>query len=188
MSNIAADRPLYFGYGSNLWLDQMFRRCPDSKLRGLARLDDWKWIISERGYANIVPSPGDIVYGLVFHLSQADEDKLDVYENVPIAYVKDYIPVSVNPDVPGNENDRYSGPRTEKVLIYIDHLRITESKPKKEYITRINRGIEDAVKQGVPESYFEKYFRPFIPAELKDGSLPYYQLVAADKPSTYRDL
>ena len=32
---------VYFGYGSNLWLDQMRRRCPDSKYIGVASLSDW---------------------------------------------------------------------------------------------------------------------------------------------------
>jgi hypothetical protein len=32
---------LYFGYGSNLWIDQMNRRCPESKLVGVGLLKDW---------------------------------------------------------------------------------------------------------------------------------------------------
>ena len=44
----------YFGYGSNLWLHQMSTRCPSSTYQGIARLDNYKWIINERGYANIV--------------------------------------------------------------------------------------------------------------------------------------
>jgi gamma-glutamylcyclotransferase len=74
---------IYFGYGSNLWLEQMAKRCPSSKLLGLAKLDKWLWIISQRHYANIVASPDDHVYGLVFELTPEDEDELDVYEGVP---------------------------------------------------------------------------------------------------------
>ena len=36
---------MYFGYGSNLWLDQVTRRCPKSKFTGLGRLRGWKWFI-----------------------------------------------------------------------------------------------------------------------------------------------
>ena len=32
---------LYFGYGSNMWLDQMNRRCPENKFMGTAVLYDW---------------------------------------------------------------------------------------------------------------------------------------------------
>ncbi|KAK5013992.1 hypothetical protein LTR60_003581 [Cryomyces antarcticus] len=45
---------LYFGYGSNLWLHQMARRCPDSTYKGIARLEGHRWIINKRGYANVV--------------------------------------------------------------------------------------------------------------------------------------
>ncbi|KAL1648495.1 hypothetical protein SLS58_002250 [Diplodia intermedia] len=52
---------LYFAYGSNLWLDQMHRRCPSSVYLGVGRLHGsnssntgWRWIINERGYANVV--------------------------------------------------------------------------------------------------------------------------------------
>jgi gamma-glutamylcyclotransferase len=123
-----------------------------------------KWIITDRGYANIVPSPGDLVYGLVFDLSKSDEDTLDVYENVPIAYEKEYKAVEFGP------LDTKSSSALEEVLIYIDHIRVTENKPKHEYIHRINRGIEDGIKHGVPESYFEKYFRSFIPADSANNA------------------
>ena len=36
-------------------------------------------------------------------------------------------------------------------------------KPKKEYIYRMNQGIADAVKMGVPEKYVEEVMRKFIP-------------------------
>jgi len=32
---------VYFGYGSNMWLDQMNRRCPENKYIGTAVLHDW---------------------------------------------------------------------------------------------------------------------------------------------------
>ena len=32
---------LYFGYGSNIWIEQMDRRCPDNKYIGLGVLRDW---------------------------------------------------------------------------------------------------------------------------------------------------
>lgn len=45
---------IYFGYGSNLWLHQMSLRCPTSEYLGVARLDGYRWIINDRGYANVV--------------------------------------------------------------------------------------------------------------------------------------
>jgi gamma-glutamylcyclotransferase len=32
---------LYFGYGSNIWIEQMNRRCPNNKYIGLGVLREW---------------------------------------------------------------------------------------------------------------------------------------------------
>jgi gamma-glutamylcyclotransferase len=46
----------YFAYGSNLAKTQMADRCPQSGPPiAIALLEDWKWYINERGYANILP-------------------------------------------------------------------------------------------------------------------------------------
>lgn len=107
---------LYFAYGSNLSTDQMLHRCPSSVPIGLGYLEGWRWIINERGYANIVrvdQSPPQQqqqqqqggkgkerqqddddahadarVYGLLYLLPQDDEAALDGYEGVPHAYKK----------------------------------------------------------------------------------------------------
>jgi hypothetical protein len=96
---------LYFAYGSNLSAHQMHHRCTDSPLTSgvpvaIARLDDWKWVICERGYANVVPLPeasdasvsaqtraGDVsdedesvVWGVLYNMTPGDERVLDEYE------------------------------------------------------------------------------------------------------------
>ncbi|RVD85565.1 uncharacterized protein DFL_003885 [Arthrobotrys flagrans] len=85
----------YFAYGSNLWLDQMVRRCPTSPYTSIARLPNYRWLISERGYANIVRSPGDEVWGMLYDLTPPDEASLDRYEGVPKSYTKEMIPVEL---------------------------------------------------------------------------------------------
>lgn len=163
---------LYFGYGSNLWIDQMNRRCPESTLVGIGHLKDWKWIINGRGYANIVPSLGDIVYGLMYELSESDEASLDKSEGVPIAYVKEVLPVTFTPLIhgPSTTDSHTSNGIMRDALVYIDYQRTEESVPKTEYIYRINMGIADATKKGIPIEYFDKYFRPFIPPLLDTES------------------
>lgn len=59
MADELANATLYFGYGSNLWKHQMVQRCPTSKYLGIARLNDYRWIINERGYANVVQKNKD---------------------------------------------------------------------------------------------------------------------------------
>lgn len=55
----------------------------------------------------------------------------------------------------------------KKALVYVDFLRVKESEPKTEYIYRMNLAITDALNEGVPEDYIEKYLRPFIPDQLQ---------------------
>ena len=86
---------LYFAYGSNLGLEQMAKRCPESRYIGHARLPDFRWQINERGYANVVPEPGGYVEGLCYLLSPEDEARLDRSEGVPAAYEKMHYEVEV---------------------------------------------------------------------------------------------
>ena len=79
---------LYFAFGSNLHLGQMAKRCPESRYVGIARLLDYRFQINNRRYANLVPSPGSCVEGLVYRLSLTDEASLDRSEGVPTAYEK----------------------------------------------------------------------------------------------------
>ncbi|GAB7362975.1 hypothetical protein MBLNU230_g3270t1 [Neophaeotheca triangularis] len=44
----------YLGYGSNLWRSQMQSRCPTAGFVGIARLRGFRWMINQRGYANVV--------------------------------------------------------------------------------------------------------------------------------------
>lgn len=119
-SSLPTNKTIYLGYGSNLWLHQMSQRCPTATYLGVARLDGYKWIISTRGYANVVEvsdskdasvggasvggkSKGkgkeegngkydDVVFGLIYTLEPSDEERLDKNEGVPVAYTKEYLP------------------------------------------------------------------------------------------------
>jgi hypothetical protein len=170
---------LYLGYGSNLWLNQMRRRCPGSQFLGLGILKDWKLIINQRGYANVIKSAGDLVYGFIFSLSTEDERLLDICEGVPTAYEKltlecDFIPGESQVDIAStletdtlkNAEKKVKG--TVNALVYVNLNLIKESQSKVEYIHRMNKGINDALAKGVPKEFIDKYLRPFIPPE--DGS------------------
>jgi hypothetical protein len=65
----------------------MIQRCPTSEYLGIARLNGYRWLINNRGYANVAQTKSDsedVVWGLVFSLLQEDEKKLDVNEGVPV--------------------------------------------------------------------------------------------------------
>ena len=58
-------------------------------------------------------------------------------------------------------------PKQVGMLVYINRKMTAPDKPKKEYIYRMNMGIKDAVKEGMPKGYVDKVMRKFIP-DLED--------------------
>jgi len=183
-SSTASDTTIYFGYGSNLWLHQMKMRCPTSEYLGVARIIGYRWMINERGYANIVETTSpperedrtrvpvtNVVYALVYRLQAKDERRLDCNEGVPIAYKKEYLDAEFWPTrKDGKAVDVTQQCEKRKMLVYINRQQTQDRQPKKEYIYRMNMGIKDAVKAGVPPAYVEKVMRKYIP-EKDDGDL-----------------
>ncbi len=87
---------LYFAYGSNMNKDQMNARCPRSKALAIAELSEHRFLINSRGVATVIPYSEHSVYGIIWLLSDGDEDNLDYYEGVKDKiYYKKQINVSV---------------------------------------------------------------------------------------------
>ncbi len=127
---------------------QMVKRCPQSRKIGVACLAGYRWIISTRGYASVVLSPADEVQGVLFEISESDEDALDGFEGVPTGlYVKKSLAV-------------HCCGKKKFALVYVDPI-TAEGTPKKEYIHRINAGLADA---HLNEGYVTRYIRKFIRA------------------------
>ena len=140
---------LYFAYGSNMWSAQMEKRCSQSKKIGVACLLDYRWIISKRGYANVVESMNDYVEGVLFEISATDEASLDTYEGVSSgSYQKAELTVL------------HEG-LAKVALVYVDPVTV-EGSPKQEYIQRINSGLADAK---LSDAYVTRYMRRYIPAQ-----------------------
>lgn len=180
-SSSSSKLTLYFGYGSNLWLEQMATRCPHSHYLGIARLPNYTWLINDRGYANVVECSNstsnsssevdykNCVYGMVYSLTPSDEARLDVNEGVPVAYTKEYLSCDfwsaasekhkkVDTSLPPTETSK-------PLLVYIDRQRTSPSTPREEYVYRMNRGIHDALECGVPEEYVKEVMRGYIPSD-----------------------
>ncbi|KPM45043.1 hypothetical protein AK830_g1434 [Neonectria ditissima] len=184
----------YFAYGSNLHLRQMKRRCPESKFIGCARLSHHRWQINERGYANVVEADGQWVDGLVYEIDEKDEARLDINEGVSKnAYTKRYMTVLLHraqsplyrrptawivdkggpakvrqlADDEGHQQVEYPQHWQKDVLVYISLNYIVDSKPKEEYVNRINFGINDARALGVGDDYISNCIRPFVPPNQK---------------------
>lgn len=153
---------IYFGYGSNLWREQMSLRCPLSQYLGVGRLQGYRWMINNRGYANVVLNPGTDVYGLVYTLSYDDERSLDRNEGVPFAYTKELLWVEFWSSKNGSPVDLNSDAEKVEMLVYIDRERTVDARPKEEYVHRMNNGIRDGLLEGIPREYVQSQLRSFI--------------------------
>lgn len=77
---------LYFAYGSNLDVDQMRARCPESRALFRARLLDHRLEFTHLsrkwggGAADVVPAPGELVWGVVYALGDGEWERLDGFE------------------------------------------------------------------------------------------------------------
>ena len=107
------------------------------------------------------------MYGLVYELTHADEDKLDLNEGVPFAYTKETITVDLWEPKDGKKVDVSFPAMRKDVLVYIDRKRVVDDDPKEEYIYRMNRGVKDGVDAGIPSAYVQKVIRSFIPERAK---------------------
>ncbi|KAJ9610186.1 hypothetical protein H2200_004963 [Cladophialophora chaetospira] len=130
---------LYFAYGSSLSHTQMALRCKCTPERSavptaIARLHGWKWIICERGCANVVYTgkvgekpgySGDEVWGVLYVMSAEDEKILDGFEGLDWAApkaVNDLIWVSQGARPTEQGNGRHN-------KVYLD-VKIAEWKDK----------------------------------------------------------
>jgi len=141
---------LYFAYGSNMWREQMNLRCPGHRYFGYGILKGFRWIITKRGYANIVKSDPDEIHGVVYKITEENEKSLDKHEGVLNgSYQKHVLSIDI-------EKTRYN------CLVYIDPI-TEEGIPKEEYVDRIIKGIADA---DLYSEYVDRSIRKYLPMHM----------------------
>ena len=127
--------------------ERMKDRCPDSTPQGKGILKGYKWIINERGVANILISKPDYVEGYIFSITESDERNLDEKEGVKKGcYVKETLTIETD----GKSVD---------CLVYIDPVRDL-GKARAYYLPLIEQGIIDSE---LSTKYVNDYIRKFIP-------------------------
>lgn len=72
----------YFAYGSNMHPQQMAERCPGARALGAGILEGWRFFITTRGTASIVPDDSSRVHGVVWRCGPPHFHALDRYEGV----------------------------------------------------------------------------------------------------------
>ena len=86
--------PLYFAYGSNLSIDQMTIRCPNSKSLEIGCLKHYRLAFTRYssgwggGVADVVLDSDHEVWALIYELSKEDLNHLDSYEGYPDVYTR----------------------------------------------------------------------------------------------------
>ena len=129
---------LYFAYGSNMDFDQLEFRIPNEfNSQGVGRLDNWEWIINERGYANIIPKVDSQTFGVLFNISLDALRRLDRYEGYPELYTRERLPV-------------YFGKQLLEPWVYMDLNNKTPGAPRSGYLERI---IISAMRSRLPHQY-----------------------------------
>jgi len=135
----------YFAYGSNLKLEQMKKRCPDSINIGSSILKGYKLLfrkhhLKEEAFLTIEEDENESLPIGIFKISYSDELKLDQYEGVhKNCYRKEWLDFDFNGE-------------TINCLVYIME-NPKKAEPKTEYIERIKQGYLDF---GFDECYLEK--------------------------------
>jgi len=81
----------YFAYGSNLSLEGMASRCPDSEPVGRATLEGWT--LTFNGVADIERREGARTHGVLWRISDRDLERLDSYEGYPRLYRRELVSV-----------------------------------------------------------------------------------------------
>jgi gamma-glutamylcyclotransferase len=113
----------YAAYGSNLWHDQMRRRCPDARVVGHALLEGWRLVL--RKYALIEREPTATCPVGLWQVTERDMAALDRWEG-PFTYARTQVTL---PD--GGVAWTYK------------EIRIRPGPPAAEYVGRLRRGYAD---------------------------------------------
>lgn len=130
-------KKLYLSYGSNINLEQMAFRCPDSKVITKGMISDYE--LQFKRVATIVPKEGSEVPVLIWELGEQDELSLDKYEGFPHLYRKEDVEVEINGE-------------TQKCMAYVMN-RGEISPPSKQYFECILQGY---MENGLDTNYLIK--------------------------------
>ena len=127
----------YFAYGSNLDRKQMLERCPESKPKFTATLNNYQlvfvgWSRQWRGgVASIKPFRGEKVLGAIYEVSDRDLRRLDSYEGYPRSSNR------LNVTVFDEDGEPI------QAITYIKAGQSEETQPSPEYLSVIQQGYRD---------------------------------------------
>ena len=87
---------LYISYGSNMNLEQMDYRCPNSYVVGNGKLKGYRLVFNIHADIIKTDNENDFVPVVVWNIADADWYRLDMYEGYPSYYVKEKVDVMLD--------------------------------------------------------------------------------------------
>lgn len=151
---------LYIAYGSNINLEQMAHRCPNSKIVSKEMLKGYE--LEFGGVATIVPNDKSEVPILIWEIDGRDEHSLDRYEGFPNLYRKELFEIEVD------------GEKKECMAYLMNKGQI--SPPTSYYYNVINQGYEangmdtSYLRAALERSVCEQYFDEIQDEELDEDN------------------
>ncbi len=151
---------LYIAYGSNINIEQMAHRCPNSKIVSKEMLKGYE--LEFRGVATIVPNDKSEVPILIWEIDGRDEHSLDRYEGFPNLYRKELFEIEVD------------GEKKECMAYLMNKGQI--SPPTSYYYNVINQGYEangmdtSYLRAALERSVCEQYFDEIQDEELDEDN------------------
>jgi gamma-glutamylcyclotransferase len=141
---------LLFAYGSNLAASEIGAWCPDARFAGVARLPGYRLALRRRsirwrgGAVDLVPAPGDEVWGALYELPDGTLERLDTKEGEGWAYRR--VPIEVE-----------LGGRAVAAEAYeVIDKEPDEVPPTPEYTAVVVGGARE---RGLPKEYVERLLR-----------------------------
>ena len=124
------EKKYYFAYGSNLNREAMAARCPGAKLLGTGILPGQRLVFRGRGsgnYLTIEPAAQGSVPVGVWAVDPQEEKALDLYEDYPVFYRKEFLTIDCHMFASG-QNERVRG------FVYIMRDGFPAGRPEEAYM------------------------------------------------------
>ena len=121
---------LHFAYGSNMHRAVMRKHAPEAVALGVARLNDYRFIITADRYASVAPHLRGCVHGLLWRLTARDRITLDLWENTAAGlYRAEMLPV-------------IAAGKRRRALVYVARAR-SRGKPRPGYMEIVVRAARE---------------------------------------------
>lgn len=136
------DIMLYVAYGSNMNLEQMKYRCPNSKVVGKGVLKEYQLVFNV--HADVIETnyKTDKVPVVLWDINDYDWHYLDMYEGFPSYYIKKIVPIEMEDG------------RTEHAIVYVmADKRKGICPPDEHYFNVVKQGCID---NGIDVEYLYK--------------------------------